>query len=329
MKVPSILPDGFEIPPGKENEKFKIRLMSQDDTGHEYEALMSSGDYLRSSSYFDPSDQVWPSKDMKVHAVWARLGSAPWEHYKRTVFHYGVFTIDEMQQLAGFTVGYSNSPTHKAQVVLWVRESAANKGEDEEVFDFIKSWLASDWPMDISEVAFPGWEHDWAPFSRGKFVPDDFEVPNEICAAGSYFVLMGIDDFLADYHACFDETDHLEGLFGPDEKEWPAPDVTPMIHLGDLGWCEHSHYHRHFFAYAVYTEDKKRMRGSLYVHPTHAQGYEAEVVTWVVKEDYDNGYDQELFDWAKQWVESEWCFEKIGCPGRDIDWHTWSKIPKK
>jgi hypothetical protein len=290
---------------------------------------MSSGDFLRKSNYFDPSDQPWPAKDMKIDLAWAKLGSAPWEHWKRVVFHYGVFTFDEMQQLGGFTVGYSRSPDYKAQVNLWVRESTVKQGEDREIFEFIKEWLASDWPLDLKEIAFPGWEHDWAPFSRGKLVPDDFQVPDEIYGAGSYFCLMGMNEYLSDYYACFEDVSHLQGMLGPDEPQWPATNVNPSVHMGDMGWAVYSTYQRHFFSYAIYTEDRSRVRGSVYIHPTTVEGYDAELITWVIKEDYDSGYDQELFEWAKQWVESDWCFDRFGCPGRDINWEIWRNLPEK
>jgi hypothetical protein len=56
-------------------------------------------------------------------------------------------------------------PTEKAgydaEVFLWVRESEAATDLDNELFEVVQHWLASDWPF--ANPAYPGrnisWEH--------------------------------------------------------------------------------------------------------------------------------------------------------------------------
>ena len=327
MKVPTVVPDDVVVPVSVETDRFRVRLVDQNDVAYEFEALMTSPEYFHRSTYFDPSDQLWPRPDMSPEFVWAKLGTPAWDHHRRSTFHYGVFDLDEMQQLAGFTISYSRSPSYQAQVVLWVRESVSGTELQSEILTFLKAWLTEAWP--IETVAFPGWEQDWSAFSRPKLVPDNFEVPNNFTEDGSFFRLMGHADFLEDLKACFDDVAHLQGVMGPDEKEWPDPTITPRIHLGDLGWCEWSHYHRHFFAYCVYTPDTMQQRGCVYVHPTHAKGYDAEVLTWVTKTEYDAGFDEALFSWTKEWIERVWPMKSVGYPGRETDWETWRNLPSK
>ncbi len=327
MKVPALVPEEFSVPEVFEDGGLRIRQVNQDDVAYEFEAVMSCHEFLRNSTYFDPTDQPWPLPDTTVGFVWSKLGAPAWDHYRRSTFHYGVFDLAEMKQLAGFTVSYSRSRSYDAQVTLWTRQSAVEEGMDATIFALVKSWLETSWPLE--RIAFPGWESAWEEFSRPKFVPDTFVVPNDF-AAGDFFVrLMGPHDFLEDMKACFDDVEHLQGVFGPDEMEWPMPDITPRIHLGDLGWCDWSHYHRHFFAYCVYTGDMSRQRGCIYVHPTPVAGYDAEVVVWVTRTDFEQGFDAELFDWVRNWVESSWPFGKVGYPGRETSWDTWSALPEK
>ncbi len=327
MKVPALVPEDYDVPVAVENNKFRIRMLSQDDVAGEYEALMSSIDFLQQSNYFDPTDQPWPCADTKVEFVWSKLGAPAWDHFRRSTFHYAIYDLAEMQQHGGFTITNSRHDSYDAQVVLWLRESTVKAGLDAEIFNFLKSWLKNDWPL--GKTAFPGWDHDWQGFSRKKLVPESFDVPNDFIANECFIRLMGPQDFLEDMKACFDDVSHLQGVFGPDEMEWPEPNITPKIHFGDLGWCDWSHYHRHFFAYCVYTEDKNRQRGCIYVHPTSVADYDAEVVIWVTKYEYDNGFDEQLYAWVKDWIATKWPFKKVGFPGREIDWVTWNQLPEK
>ena len=268
-----------------------------------------------------PLDSIYPNTTFDNNS------NAVWEHYNRTSYHYGVFNMEETLELGQVSIESPFNKAFDARVVLWVRKSEYEKGLDSELFDFVKKWLQRDWP--IKNVAYPGREHNWKDFSRPNFVDDNFEVPNNIATSKFNLRLLSLNDYLQDYYACKENADHLMGTFGPDGFDWPRPDITLKIHLGDLGYGHWIKYHRRAFAYVANDPKSDRQRGCVYVFPSSKAGYDCELYCWVTKKDFESGFDKELFEWAKVWVNEAWPFGKFECPGRDIDWTTWDNLPEK
>jgi hypothetical protein len=44
---------------------------------------------------------------------------------------------------------------------------------------------------------------------------------------------------------------------------------------------------------------------------------------WVTKDEYDAGFDAELYAWVTRWIETDWPFERVAYPGRAIEWAAW------
>ena len=83
---------------------------------------------------------------------------------------------------------------------------------------------------------------------------------------------------------------------------------------------------RESFAYAVLTPDGERERGCVYVRPGRKPGYDAQVSLWVTKAEYDEGFDEELYEWTTEWVEAQWPFAEVAYPGRAIEWTAWDTL---
>ena len=327
----TLVPNDFDVPVEVTAEKYKLHHLSNDDAILSYEALMSSIDHLQ--GVFDPNDQPWPTKDLTPNFVWAVSGAPLWDHFTLSAFHYGVFNLEETEQLGQVSIEPSFNRAFDARVVLWVRKSEYEKGFDSELFKFVKKWLEQDWPLE--KIAYPGRDHDWADFSRPKFVDDSFEVPNNIVTPEFNLSFLGIKDFLEDGRACKLSQTVLSETFGRAAEGDVEPlEVTSKLHLGDLSYCEWTHYQRRIFSYVANDPKTGQQLACVYVWPTHAAGYDCELYCWVTEEDLGPDFDRlkfdaNIFNWARVWVDEAWPFENVACPGREIDWKLWFALPEK
>lgn len=155
-----------------------------------------------------------------------------------------------------------------------------------------------------------------------SFVPADFNAPTLVETEDFKIVPLGPDLVDVDFAAYMSSIEHLQKTFTR-STGWPHKDITAADAMKDMENEKARFSSRKSFAYAVLTPDGSRERGSLYVRPSKVEGYDAEVSLWVTKAEYDAGFDAELYQWAKHWVETEWPFEKVAYPGRAIDWDEW------
>lgn len=158
-----------------------------------------------------------------------------------------------------------------------------------------------------------------------SFVPADFNVPTSVEAAGFKLVPLGPELAKVDFDAYMSSIEHLQQTFTR-STNWPHKDISDADAMRDMESEQARFKNRKSFAYAVLTPDGSRERGSLYVSPSTVDGYDAVVRLWVTKAEYDAGFDAELYEWATNWVNTDWPFEKVAYPGRAIDWATWDSI---
>jgi hypothetical protein len=159
-------------------------------------------------------------------------------------------------------------------------------------------------------------------------VPADFEPP-EFFDAGTFRLrILGPDLLAKDYEAYMSSVEYLKGgCWGPDDM-WPEG-VTVEYALLDVCYTKMSYLMRKSFTYAVLDPDERLEVGCIYILPSEKLGYDAEVRTWVRRSEADKGFDRPLFEWARGWVESDWPFENVAYPGREIDWRTWAELTDK
>ena len=135
---------------------FTLRMLSVDDVEKDFEAVMSSAARL---------SQVWPDSGWPAGLTLRQnlidLGWHEKEFQNRSSFAYTMVASDESQVLGCVYFYPTEKAGYDAEVFLWVRESAAARDLDKELFEVVQHWLASDWPFE--NPAYPGrtisWEH--------------------------------------------------------------------------------------------------------------------------------------------------------------------------
>ena len=154
------------------------------------------------------------------------------------------------------------------------------------------------------------------------FIPVDFDPPVLVETADFKLLPLGPDLVDVDFAAYMSSIDHLQKTFTR-SAGWPRDDITAADAMLDMETEQARFESRESFAYGVLTPDGTRELGSVYVSPSPIAGYDAVVRMWVTKAEYDAGFDAELYEWVRGWVQSEWPFAQVAYPGRAIDWDTW------
>lgn len=158
------------------------------------------------------------------------------------------------------------------------------------------------------------------------FIPDSFEPPTSVEADGFKVVPLGPELAKIDFDAYMSSIEHLQKTFTR-SSSWPTEGISDEDAMKDMENEQRRFESRESFAYAVLTPDGERERGCVYVRPSKKPGYDAVVRMWVTKAEYDAGFDAELYDWVRGWIDTKWPFEKVAYPGREIDWETWDSLP--
>ncbi len=148
-------PESATIPSGVETTGFKIRMLTINDVVKDYDAVMSSIERL--TGVFGPNE-TWP-EGLTLEEDLVDLGWHQKEFELKNSFAYTVMNLDESRCLGCVYVDPSEKMNYDARVILWVRQSEAGSGLDEELFTTVKTWLSEKWWF--SAVAFPGREITW------------------------------------------------------------------------------------------------------------------------------------------------------------------------
>ena len=155
-----------------------------------------------------------------------------------------------------------------------------------------------------------------------SFIPAEFNAPTLIEAEGFKLVPLGPELVDIDYAAYMSSIEHLQKTFTR-STNWPREGITDEEAMLDMETEQARFENRESFAYAVLTPDGTRERGCVYVYPSNIEGFDAVVRMWVTKDEFDAGFDEELYSWAQSWVQSDWPFETVAYPGRAIEWAAW------
>lgn len=155
-----LVPDSFLVPESVEAAGFRLVPLSPALLAKDYEAYMSSVEHLK--GHLQPGS-TWPEgttlEDALIDLCWVEQ-----ERRYRSSFAYAAMTPDESQELGCVYVYPTPKAGFEAEVNLWVRKSAYEKGLDAELYRFAKRWVAEAWPF--KRVAFPGREIPWAEWER-------------------------------------------------------------------------------------------------------------------------------------------------------------------
>ena len=145
-----IVPDEFVVPLQLETPSIRLRALTINDAVKDFDAVMTSESRLR--SVFDPGGE-WP-RGLTLEQNTIELGWHQTEFQLRTSFAYTVVRHDEAAVLGCMYIYPTRTHGHDAEITMWVRESEAQTGLDEHLFDTVKKWIAETWPF--SNPTYPG-----------------------------------------------------------------------------------------------------------------------------------------------------------------------------
>lgn len=163
------------------------------------------------------------------------------------------------------------------------------------------------------------------PQPAASFIPAGFHAPLLVKTTAFKLVPLGPALVKVDFDAYMSSIEHLQKTFTR-STDWPHAGITDADAMKDMETERARFLARKSFAYSVLTPDGLRERGCIYVSPSPVAGYDAMVMIWVTKAEFDAGFDAELAAWATQWVQTQWPFKKVAYPGRTIDWATWDAM---
>ena len=155
------IPTDFKIPKVLETDRFRLRMLTVNDVKLDYNAVMTSIEYLQKTQPFGPNHK-WPTKDLSYEQDLIDLGWHQKEFQRRTSFAYTIMNLDETECLGCMYIYPSDNPNYDAIVIMWVRQSEVANGLDEILFSSVKKWIQDKWPF--KKVAYPGRDVSWDEF---------------------------------------------------------------------------------------------------------------------------------------------------------------------
>ena len=161
--------------------------------------------------------------------------------------------------------------------------------------------------------------------NASPLVPDVFSIPASLVTAEFHLRMLTINDVVKDYDAVMSSVEHLKGVFGP-KSTWPSPELTLEQDLIDLGWHQKEFQNRSSFAYTVMSLDETRCLGCVYIYPAEPADYDAQVILWARQSELASGLEARLLLAVKDWITTDWPFERVGFPGKEIPWAQWMSL---
>jgi hypothetical protein len=147
----ALVPADFQVPALLETESFRLRMLTISDVVKDYDAVMTSREYLH--GLFGKGSS-WPSAELSLEQDLIDLGWHQKEFQKRSSFAYTMMSLDEKICLGCIYIYPTEEAGYDAEVYLWVRQSHLKSGLERELFDTVKSWLKVHWPF--KNVFYPG-----------------------------------------------------------------------------------------------------------------------------------------------------------------------------
>lgn len=162
---------------------------------------------------------------------------------------------------------------------------------------------------------------------RDKFLPDNFVVPKKLETEKMRLRMLSADDVEKDYEAVMTSIEHLQSLCDPDASAvWPKEDMTIEEDLRDLKRHQSEFLARIAFAYTVMSLDESVCLGCVYIDPSRAEEYDAEVYLWARQSEYEKDFEDYLYQVVRKWVKDRWPFRRVAYPGREMSWEEWRSL---
>ncbi|MEM7547477.1 MAG: GNAT family N-acetyltransferase [Pseudomonadota bacterium] len=155
MNKRPLFPDDFIVLEGLTTDRMRLRMLTIHDVVKDFDAVMSSKDRLQ--TVFRPGS-TWPD-GLTLEQNLIDLGWHQYEFQNGTSFCYTVVALDEAQILGCVYIYPADHLGHDAQISMWVRQSEAETGLDDHLFETVQAWIARDWPF--RNPGYPGRTSDW------------------------------------------------------------------------------------------------------------------------------------------------------------------------
>lgn len=147
---PPFVPGDFDVPEVLETGRLRLRPLTINDAVKDFEAVMESEERLR--TVFGPAGD-WPS-GLTLEQNLIDLGWHQKEFQLRTSFAFTVVALDESSVLGCVYIDPTRTPGYDAEITMWVRQSQADKGLDEHLFETVTAWIEDCWLFE--NPGYPG-----------------------------------------------------------------------------------------------------------------------------------------------------------------------------
>ena len=139
------------------------------------------------------------------------------------------------------------------------------------------------------------------------FVPDDFDVPQELVTSEFRLEPLGPQHNEGDYAAWTSSMEHIATTPGFADWDWPHP-MPPEQNLADLRRHAEDFAHRTGFTYTVLASDDGSVVGCVYIYPSDVAGM-ADVRSWVRAD--RASLDGPLYEAVAYWLKNAWPFAAV------------------
>ncbi|KTF68676.1 twin-arginine translocation pathway signal protein [Sphingomonas sp. WG] len=152
----SFIPAGFNPPTLVEAKGFKLVPLGPALVKVDFDAYMSSIEHLQKN--FTRSTD-WPHAGITDADAMRDMETEQARFASRQSFAYAVLTPDGRRERGSVYVSPSPVGRYDAVVRLWVTKADYDAGFDAELYQWVASWIRTDWPF--RNVVYPGRSLDW------------------------------------------------------------------------------------------------------------------------------------------------------------------------
>lgn len=152
----SLVPADFNVPTLVETGDFRIVPLGPDLVKIDFDAYMSSIEHLQ-KTFTRSAD--WPHNGISDADAMRDMETEQARFRKRESFAYAVLTKDGRRERGSVYVSPSPVAGYDAVVRLWVTKAEHDAGFDAELFEWVTTWMRSDWPF--ANIAYPGRSIAW------------------------------------------------------------------------------------------------------------------------------------------------------------------------
>lgn len=151
-----------------------------------------------------------------------------------------------------------------------------------------------------------------APSETRAFVPDDFEVPQQLIHTAFRLEPLGVQHNERDYAAWTTSMDHIKATPGFVGEKWPHAMSLADNH-GDLARHADDFVGRRGFTYTV-LDATNDVIGCLYIYPGRTAEFDARVSSWVRAD--RAALDRVLYQAVAEWLANRWPFASVDYAAR-------------